>query len=121
MGYPTPNPTLRFASSALSGEEEEFDADPDETDDAVDKLRKLDCKVIFLESICSDRDVVERNIVSCKLGTPDYVGMSERDAVEEVTLKFIDTSSKLGHGRFQTAEEKLKFMGPLKNSAAGKA
>ncbi|KAH8064840.1 6-phosphofructo-2-kinase [Aureococcus anophagefferens] len=50
---------------------------------AYDKLRKLDCKVIFLESICSDRDVVERNIVSCKLGTPDYVGMSERDAVED--------------------------------------
>ena len=50
---------------------------------AYDRLRKLDCKVIFLESICSDRDVVERNIVSCKLGTPDYVGMSERDAVED--------------------------------------
>jgi len=30
---------------------------------------------------------------------------------EVVTLKFIDTSSKLGHGRFQTAEEKKKFFG----------
>jgi len=28
-------------------------------------------------------------------------------------LKFIDTASKLGHGRFQTAEEKDKFLGPL--------
>merc|ERR1712127_768124 len=27
--------------------------------------------------------------------------------------KFIDTASKLGHGRFQTAEEKDKFLGPL--------
>jgi len=34
-------------------------------------------------------------------------------AREEITLNFIDTSSKFGHGRFQTAEEKLKFMGPL--------
>jgi len=26
-------------------------------------------------------------------------------------LKFIDTSSKLGHGRFQTQDEKAKFYG----------
>jgi len=37
-------------------------------------------------------------------------------AKEEVTLKFIDTSSKLGHGRFQTRNEKIKFMGPTKNN-----
>lgn len=38
---------------------------------------------------------------------------SKRSALEEIKLKFIDTSSKFGHGRFQTAEEKLKFQGPL--------
>lgn len=32
-----------------------------------------------------------------------------RTALEEITLKFIDTSSKFGHGRFQTVEEKRKF------------
>ena len=32
-------------------------------------------------------------------------------ALEKVTLKFIDTSSKFGHGRFQTSEEKAKFYG----------
>jgi len=32
---------------------------------------------------------------------------------EKVEVKFIDTSSKIGHGRFQTDEEKLKVMGPL--------
>ncbi|CAK0813849.1 unnamed protein product, partial [Prorocentrum cordatum] len=30
----------------------------------------------------------------------------KRKALEEIALKFIDTSSKMGHGRFQTAEEK---------------
>jgi large subunit ribosomal protein L3e len=35
-----------------------------------------------------------------------------RSALEEITLKFIDTSSKFGHGRFQTADEKAKFLGP---------
>jgi len=36
---------------------------------------------------------------------------TSRKALEEITLKFIDTSSKLGHGRFQTAEEKERFYG----------
>ena len=37
---------------------------------------------------------------------------------EEIDLKFIDTASKFGHGRFQTADEKAKFMGPLKRQIA---
>jgi len=41
-----------------------------------------------------------------------------RTALEEIELKFIDTSSKFGHGRFQTKDEKDKFMGPTKKSAA---
>ena len=32
---------------------------------------------------------------------------------EQVDVKFIDTSSKHGHGRFQTAEEKDRILGPL--------
>lgn len=38
-----------------------------------------------------------------------------RSALEEITLKFIDTSSKMGHGRFQTGAEKEKFFGPRKS------
>jgi large subunit ribosomal protein L3e len=34
-----------------------------------------------------------------------------RKATEQIQLKFIDTSSKFGHGRFQTNEEKAKFFG----------
>jgi len=34
-----------------------------------------------------------------------------RVATEKIDLKFIDTSSKFGHGRFQTQEEKAKFYG----------
>eukprot|EP00172_Hildenbrandia_rubra_P001852 Plantae.Rhodophyta-Hildenbrandia_rubra.ctg2468.p1 GENE.Plantae.Rhodophyta-Hildenbrandia_rubra.ctg2468~~Plantae.Rhodophyta-Hildenbrandia_rubra.ctg2468.p1 ORF type:complete len:389 (+),score=65.56 Plantae.Rhodophyta-Hildenbrandia_rubra.ctg2468:506-1672(+) len=40
---------------------------------------------------------------------------TSRAAQEEITLKFIDTSSKHGSGRFQTQDEKNKFMGVLKN------
>jgi large subunit ribosomal protein L3e len=34
-----------------------------------------------------------------------------KSALEEITLKFIDTASKMGHGRFQTAAEKNAFYG----------
>ncbi|EDX13398.1 60S ribosomal protein L3 isoform X1 [Drosophila sechellia] len=39
---------------------------------------------------------------------------TKRSALEQIKLKFIDTSSKMGHGRFQTPADKLAFMGPLK-------
>jgi len=42
---------------------------------------------------------------------------TKRDALEEITLKFIDTSSKMGHGRFQTADEKRRFFGRVKKEA----
>lgn len=42
------------------------------------------------------------------------LAQTSRAAQEEITLKFIDTSSKFGHGRFQTPEEKTSFMGLLR-------
>ena len=39
---------------------------------------------------------------------------TKKRALEVVNLKFIDTTSKFGHGRFQTHQEKAAFMGPLK-------
>lgn len=42
------------------------------------------------------------------------IAQTSRNALEEVKLKWIDTSSKFGHGRFQTREEKTKFLGALK-------
>ena len=39
---------------------------------------------------------------------------TSRKSLEEIELKFIDTASKFGHGRFQTAEEKQRTFGRLK-------
>lgn len=39
---------------------------------------------------------------------------TSRVALEEIKLKFIDTASNGGHGRFQTSEEKAKFYGRVK-------
>mmetsp|Transcript_42595 Transcript_42595/g.40863 ORF Transcript_42595/g.40863 Transcript_42595/m.40863 type:complete len:183 (-) Transcript_42595:44-592(-) len=44
-----------------------------------------------------------------------------RRATESLEIKFIDTSSKIGHGKFQTAEEKHKFLGPLASKQRKKA
>ncbi|TRY87809.1 hypothetical protein DNTS_015713, partial [Danionella cerebrum] len=45
---------------------------------------------------------------------------TSRRAQEKVDLKYIDTTSKFGHGRFQTIEEKKNFMGPLKKDRLAK-
>jgi large subunit ribosomal protein L3e len=37
-----------------------------------------------------------------------------RTALEKINLKWIDTSSQFGHGKFQTTDEKQKFLGPMK-------
>merc|ERR1711942_372440 len=39
---------------------------------------------------------------------------TKKRAMEKINLKLIDTSSKFGHGRFQTPQDKAAFMGPLK-------
>jgi len=46
---------------------------------------------------------------------------TSRTSLEKIKLKFIDTSSKFGHGRFQTSEEKRSFMGTLKKDLEQKA
>merc|ERR1719245_1318411 len=46
---------------------------------------------------------------------------TSRVAQEKIALKFIDTSSKMGHGRFQTYEEKAKFFGVGAAPASKKA
>merc|ERR1712196_480249 len=54
---------------------------------------------------------VKRRVITMR---KSLVDQGSRKSLEEINLKFIDTSSKFGHGRFQTADEKKKFMGPLK-------
>jgi large subunit ribosomal protein L3e len=45
------------------------------------------------------------------------ISHTSTDATEDIELKFIDTSSKMGHGRFQTIKEKHKVLGPMKKTA----
>jgi large subunit ribosomal protein L3e len=43
------------------------------------------------------------------------IPQTSRTALEKIQLKFVDTSSKFGHGKFQTRDEKEKFLGKLKS------
>jgi len=61
-------------------------------------------------------------VKGCVVGTKKRVltlrktllNQTSRDSQEQIKLKFIDTSSKFGHGRFQTSDEKKKFLGAMK-------
>jgi len=44
------------------------------------------------------------------------LAVAKHAALEEISLKFIDTSSKFGHGRFQTAREKILHLGPTQRN-----
>jgi len=44
---------------------------------------------------------------------------TKRSALEEIQLKWIDTASKYGHGRFQTKDEKDRFFGPMISRPGG--
>jgi len=50
-----------------------------------------------------------------------YHPTTSRAALEVTDLKFIDTSSKFGHGRFQTALEKREYMGSRKEKEGEKS
>lgn len=43
---------------------------------------------------------------------------TSRKALEKVDLKWIDTSSKFGHGSYQTPAEKKQYLGTLKKDLA---
>lgn len=47
--------------------------------------------------------------IFCSL-TQSLIPRVTRKDREEIKLKFIDTSSKFGHGRFQSPKERLQFM-----------
>jgi large subunit ribosomal protein L3e len=43
---------------------------------------------------------------------------TSRKALEQISLKWIDTSSEFGHGAFQTVAEKKQFLGTLKKDVS---
>ena len=46
------------------------------------------------------------------------VAQTSKSALEDIKLKLVDTTSDVGHGRFQTPSEKAKFCGTFKKELA---
>ena len=72
--------------------------------------------------VCSPRQAAQGAVPGCKkrlitlrrsLFTP-----TSRTALEAINLKFIDTASKIGHGRFQQSSEKARTLGRVKEATA---
>merc|ERR1712135_206423 len=65
-------------------------------------------KVVMIKGCCMGP---KKRVITLRKA---LVTSAKRVALEKIELKFIDTSSKFGHGRFQTPDDKAAFMGPTK-------
>merc|ERR1711865_1232430 len=66
-------------------------------------------------SAMTQSDLTEKGTITMRKSLLPQVS---RRSTEKIELKFIDTSSKFGHGRFQTYEEKAKFYGSAQTKKA---
>jgi hypothetical protein len=64
------------------------------------EFAKHNIKMLFIESSCDDQRIIEENVRSVKISSPDYVGWEEADAVKHYLNRM---SAKIPH--FETMEE----------------
>lgn len=76
-------------------------------------------RVLTLRKVSGDNQQIENHhnegllsllLIHCLVLLQSLLVQTSRRALEKIDLKFIDTTSKFGHGRFQTLEEKKAFM-----------
>jgi len=80
-------------------------------------VREMGYKLFFIESICDDEAIIENNIRSVKVNSPDYVGFTP-DAVVE------DFKKRIQHyeAQYQTIDEKEEaYLSYLKIFNAGES
>jgi hypothetical protein len=65
------------------------------------EFAKYDIKTLFIESHCNDQRIIEENVRSVKISSPDYRGWTEADAVKHYLSRM---SAKIPN--FETMEEK---------------
>lgn len=64
------------------------------------EFAKYDINCLFIESNCDDQRIIEENVRSVKISSPDYQGWSEDDAVKHYLNRI---AAKIPH--FETMEE----------------
>lgn len=64
------------------------------------EFAKHNIKMLFIESSCDDQRIIEENVRSVKISSPDYIGWEQADAVKHYLNRM---SAKIPH--FETMEE----------------
>lgn len=64
------------------------------------EFAKRGIQTIFIESQCTDERIIEENVRSVKISSPDYVGWSDEDAVKDYLARI---AARIPH--FETMEE----------------
>ena len=64
------------------------------------EFAKHDIKTLFIESNCDDQRIIEENVRSVKISSPDYIGWTDADAVKHYLSRM---NAKIPH--FETMEE----------------
>ncbi|CAL4066837.1 unnamed protein product, partial [Meganyctiphanes norvegica] len=62
--------------------------------------KRMGYKLFFIESICNDANLIETNIMDCKLTNPDYTDMEKEDAVKDF-MKRVENYASV----YQTLDE----------------
>jgi len=83
----------------------------DNTDKGITPLGGFSHYGNITEDFVMVKGSVAGTIKRCVTLRQSVFPQTSRKAVEDIQIKFIDTTSKFGHGRFQTHEEKNKFYG----------
>ncbi|KLJ12457.1 elongator complex protein 2 [Blastomyces silverae] len=64
------------------------------------EFAKHDIDTLFIESLCDDERIIEENVLSVKISSPDYVGWDPKDAVKDYLARI---SARIP--QFQTMNE----------------
>ncbi|GME48557.1 Fructose-26-bisphosphatase [Neofusicoccum parvum] len=64
------------------------------------EFAKRQIQTLFIESQCTDEKIIEENVRSVKISSPDYVGWKDEDAIKDYLQRI---SSRIPH--FETMEE----------------
>lgn len=78
------NDMLRwFSSGGLVGIYDATNSTKERRKMVKDRLEKVGVRVLFLESLCTDPSIIEKNIVETKLRSPDYRHADPEEAVTD--------------------------------------
>lgn len=76
-------------------------------EDIVVKQRKF--KLLFVESICDDPQIIEQNILEVKVSSPDYTNMNKEEALNDFRLRIEHYQEKY-QPLDEEAEKELSYM-----------